>query len=315
MEFKWLEDFVLLSQVKNFSKAADLRNITQPAFSRRIQSLELWLGSPLIDRSCFPMELTPAGLYFYEQAILLIENISEARTTLKSRNSHQGLTIDFAVPHNLSLTFFPEWIKLASKFLGGASYRLKALNVHDAVMTLLNGGSDLLVAYSHPSSPLRLDPALYRSKLLGVEQVSLYGLASIQKKHQKNPSIEVPYLSYGTSAYLAKIADLMIAKSAKGINFNKVYETDMAEGLKSMMLAGHGYAFLPESSVKKELDEGLVVKAFSSKKYSLDAELEVRLFCDLGGPEKGGSGCRGGSMPKSILNVKQRAIENLWKSL
>jgi len=313
MEFKWLEDFVLLSQVKNFSKAADLRNITQPAFSRRIQSLELWLGTPLIDRSCFPMELTPAGLYFYEQAIVLIENISEARVTLKSRNSNQGLTIDFAVPHNLSLTFFPDWIKVASKYMGGASYRLKALNVHDAVMTLLNGGSDLLVAYSHPSSPLRLDPELYRSKLLGVENISLYGLASIQHKYQKNPDIEVPYLSYGTSAYLGKIADHMLVKSPIGINFKKIYETDMAEGLKSMMLAGHGYAFLPESSVKKELDEGLVVKAFSSKKYALDAELEVRLFRELDGLAKEGG--VDGSRSSSIPNIKQKTIENLWNNL
>ena len=313
MEFKWLEDFVLLSQVKNFSKAADLRNITQPAFSRRIQSLELWLGTPLIDRSCFPMELTPAGLYFYEQAIVLIENISEARVTLKSRNSNQGLTIDFAAPHNLSLTFFPDLIKVAYKYMGGASYRLKALNVHDAVMTLLNGGSDLLVAYSHPSSPLRLDPELYRSKLLGVENISLYGLASIQHKHQKNPDIEVPYLSYGTSAYLGKIADHMLVKSPIGINFKKIYETDMAEGLKSMMLAGHGYAFLPESSVKKELDEGLVVKAFSSKKYALDAELEVRLFRELDGLAKEGG--VDGSRSSSIPNIKQKTIENLWNNL
>ena len=313
MEFKWLEDFVLLSQVKNFSKAADLRNITQPAFSRRIQSLELSLGIPLIDRSCFPMELTPAGLYFYEQAIVLIENMTETRVTLKNRSSNNNLTIDFAVPHNLSLTFFPQWIKVASKYMGGASYRLKALNVHDAVMTLLNGGSDLLVAYSHPSSPLRLDPVLYKSKLLGVENISLYGLSSIQNKHKKTPDIEIPYLSYGVGAYLGKVTDHILAKSGIGINFKKIYETDMAEGLKSMLLAGHGYAFLPESSVKEELNDGLVVKAFSSKKYALDAELEVRLFRDLTGLAIEGG--RGNSRSNGVLNMKKKAIENLWNNL
>lgn len=313
MEFKWLEDFVLLAQVKNFSKAADLRKITQPAFSRRIQSLELWLGTPLIDRSCFPMELTPAGLYFYEQAISLIDSISEARTTLKNRNSNQGLTIDFAVPHNLSLTYFPEWIRGASKYLGGASYRLKALNVHDAVTTLLNGASDLLVAYSHPSTSLRLDPALYASKLLGVENFSLYGLTELEDAHQNNHDIEVPYLTYGSSAYLGKIADHTLAKCGMHINLKKIYETDMAEGLKSMMLAGHGYAFLPESSVRKELSEGSTVKAFKSKKYSLDAKIEIRLFRELDGVIIGNG--RPNPYPNSILSVKQKAIANLWDNL
>lgn len=313
MEFKWLEDFVLLAQVKNFSKAADLRNITQPAFSRRIQSLELWLGTPLIDRSCFPMELTPAGLYFYEQAISLIESISETRTTLKNRNSNQGLTIDFAVPHNLSLTYFPEWIRGASKYLGGASYRLKALNVHDAVTTLLNGASDLLVAYSHPSTSLRLDPALYTSKLLGVENFSLYGLTELEDAYQNNLDIQVPYLAYGSSAYLGKIAGHTLAKCGIRINLKKIYETDMAEGLKSMMLAGHGYAFLPESSVRKELSEGSIVKAFKSKKYSLDAEIEIRLFRELDGVIIGNGSPN--PYPNSILSVKQKAIANLWDNL
>ena len=312
MELKWLEDFVLLAQVKNFSKAADLRNVTQPAFSRRIKSLELWAGTPLIDRSCFPMELTPTGLYFYEQALVVIENISETRATLSSGVSIEGLMIDFAVPHNLSLTFFPEWIKSASKFLGGASYRLKALNVHDAVMTLTNGGSDLLVAYSHPSSPLRIDPIQYPSKLLGVENFSLYGRKDMNEMLQNRAGLQTPYLSYGASAYLGKIADHIVAKSDMGFNFKKIYETDMAEGLKAMMLAGHGYAFLPESSVKKELTEGLVIRVLTAEGCFLTANLEIRLFRDLGAhPQLGKSN----SSPSRPPGAKQKTIENLWSNL
>jgi DNA-binding transcriptional LysR family regulator len=45
-----------------------LRHVTQPAFSRRIQSLEAWLGTDLIDRTSSPTRLTAAGEVFYEQA-------------------------------------------------------------------------------------------------------------------------------------------------------------------------------------------------------------------------------------------------------
>ena len=44
MEIKWLEDFVTLADTSSFSRAAELRNVTQPAFSRRIKQLEGWLG-------------------------------------------------------------------------------------------------------------------------------------------------------------------------------------------------------------------------------------------------------------------------------
>src|SRR3546814_7081942 len=56
MELKWLEDFVSLANTGNFSRSAEERNVTQPAFSRRIKALELWLGAPLVDRSTYRSE-------------------------------------------------------------------------------------------------------------------------------------------------------------------------------------------------------------------------------------------------------------------
>lgn len=60
MSFKLIEDFLSLAKSKNFSRAAEERNVTQPAFSRRIQQLETWIGVPLVDRSTYPTKLTQA---------------------------------------------------------------------------------------------------------------------------------------------------------------------------------------------------------------------------------------------------------------
>ena len=64
MDTRWLQDFVTLSEVRNFTRAAELRNLSQAAFSRRIQSLEQWLGARLIDRNAYPTQLTDAGERF-----------------------------------------------------------------------------------------------------------------------------------------------------------------------------------------------------------------------------------------------------------
>ena len=61
METKWLEDFVSLAETRSFSRSAQLRHVTQPAFSRRIQALEAWAGTDLVDRSSYPTRLTAAG--------------------------------------------------------------------------------------------------------------------------------------------------------------------------------------------------------------------------------------------------------------
>ena len=40
MHIKWLEDFITLAQTRSFSRAAELRHVTHPAFGRRIRALE-----------------------------------------------------------------------------------------------------------------------------------------------------------------------------------------------------------------------------------------------------------------------------------
>ena len=86
METKWLEDFVSLAETRSFSRSAQLRHVTQPAFSRRIQSLEAWAGTLLVDRSSYPTRLTPAGEILYDQSLELLQVLHTTRTLLRKDN-------------------------------------------------------------------------------------------------------------------------------------------------------------------------------------------------------------------------------------
>ena len=85
MELKWLEDFISLANTRSFSKSAEQRNVTQPAFSRRIRSLETWLGTSLIDRSTYPTTLTETGRSFRETAEQTLLVIHEARDAIREQ--------------------------------------------------------------------------------------------------------------------------------------------------------------------------------------------------------------------------------------
>ena len=56
-----LESFLVLARELNFSRAADLLHITQPALTKRIQNLEAALGQPLLLRHYGALELTEPG--------------------------------------------------------------------------------------------------------------------------------------------------------------------------------------------------------------------------------------------------------------
>ncbi len=281
METKWLEDFVSLAETHSFSRSAELRHVTQPAFSRRIQSLEAWLGTDLIDRTSYPTRLTHAGDIFFEQAIAMLGQINNARALLRGKRSTTQMTIDFAVPHTLSLTYVPKWLSELETDFGELHTRLLALNVHDAVMTLVEGGCDLVMCYHHPRQPLLLDPAQYDMISMGSEALRAYARCDKSgAPHFRLPGTAaepLPFLTYANNAYLGRMVDVILSDARIPLHFDKCYETDMAEGLKMMALEGRGVAFLPESAVTREVKQRLLARADGGEK-NWEVEMEIRLY-------------------------------------
>ena len=282
METKWLEDFVSLAETRSFSRSAQLRHVTQPAFSRRIQSLEAWAGTDLVDRSSYPTRLTPAGETLYDQSLEVLQALQSTRAMLRGHTSAAQDVIEFAVPHTLAFTFFPAWVSGLREKFGPIKSRLIALNVHDAVLRLVEGSCDLLIAYHHSSQPFQLDPARYEMVSLGEEVIAPY----VKPDSDGAPMFSLPgraghllpYLGYAPGAYLGQMVDLILKQSATAIHFDRVYETDMAEGLKAMALEGHGIAFLPYSAVKQELRAKRLVSAAPSDMPALHIMMDVRAY-------------------------------------
>jgi LysR family transcriptional regulator, hypochlorite-specific transcription factor HypT len=279
MDTKWLEDFVSLAETRSFSRSAQLRHVTQPAFSRRIQALEAWAGLDLVDRSSYPTRLTPAGETFHAQALEILGNLQATRNMMRGHQVSGQDMVEFAVPHTLAFTFFPHWLMDLRKRLPGLKSRLIALNVHDAVMRLTEGSCDLLIAYHHPSQPLQLSPDRYEMLSLGTETIAPYAKAGADAQPQVRlpgrPGAPVPFLSYASGAYMGRLVEQIIKHAPVPPHLDPIYETDMAEGLKAMALEGHGLAFLPASSVRKELKARRLVAAGSSD-YELT--MEVRIY-------------------------------------
>ena len=294
METKWLEDFVSLAETRSFSRSAQLRHVTQPAFSRRIQALEAWAGTDLVDRSSYPTRLTLAGETLYAQSLDMLQGLQSTRAMLRGHTAAGQDVVEFAVPHTLAFTFFPAWVSSLSDKFGPLKSRLIALNVHDAVMRLVEGSCDLLIAYHHDSQPFQLDPGRYEMLTLGQELLAPY----VKPAADGTPlyalpgqaAQPLPYLGYAPGAYLGRMVDMLLKQSSTAIQLDRVYETDMAEGLKAMALEGHGIAFLPLSAVKKEVRAKKLVSAGTG----LDMLMEVRIYRERPG---------GKAAPKSLAQA------------
>jgi DNA-binding transcriptional LysR family regulator len=219
-------------------------------------------------------------MVFYEQALEMLAQINGVRDLLRHNRAAAEQTLDLAVPHTLSLTFVPKWLAALERDFAAINSRLIALNVHDAVLQLVEGGCDLLLCYHHPRQPVQLDPGRYDMLLMGREALCAYarcgadGQPAYRLPGRKDAPL--PFLSYTANAYLGRMVDLILADAHPGPHLEKRYETDMAEGLKMMALDGHGVAFLPESAVVREVEQGQLARASDAGTWEI--EMEIRLY-------------------------------------
>ncbi len=111
LDLAYLLDSKALAETGSFSRAAFVRNVTQPAFSRRIRALEDWAGAPLFQRGSTPVTLTDADRAIgpaFEQAMLLL---TQGEADAQAAAARSASSLHFAATHVLSFTFFPSWLR------------------------------------------------------------------------------------------------------------------------------------------------------------------------------------------------------------
>lgn len=284
MDIKLLQDFLSLARTKNFSRSADERNVTQPAFSRRIKQLEIWVGTDLVDRRTYPTSLTRAGKLFRESAEESLRILLAARDDLRNEKRLGRDTISFSAQHTISLWFFPKWLREIETRYGTIRTSLHADNMHNCIQSLVEGSSDFLICYHHSFTPLMLDPEAHPHKVLGKDSmVPVSAPNSAGEPLHTFPGTKqdpTKYLSYSSEVYFGDALNSVLKNVSKNMVLEKVYENAMAESLKVMAIEGHGLAWLPESCIEEALSTGRLIRLANEE---TDIELELRIYRSANG--------------------------------
>lgn len=303
MEIKWLEDFVTLADTSSFSRAAELRNVTQPAFSRRIKQLEGWLGATLISRATMPAEITAAGRNFLPIAQETIRTFYAAREAL--RPSHEPGVVRFAALHTLTVTFFPCWLKELEKAGGAFSTSLMPDRggIEANLEALVGDEADFFLTYAHREVPFHLDRERFSSLTVAHDRLIPLAAASIPMasgaqaglhildRAIAQPRLAIPYLSYGFNSFFGVALSRLFLRRPP-FRRRVMHENTISAGLMNMALTGAGLCWLPESLAHQEIDSGRLVPASAEEGWNLD--LEIRLYRH--------AACR------------NRKVEDLWRT-
>ncbi|HEX2724720.1 MAG TPA: LysR family transcriptional regulator, partial [Beijerinckiaceae bacterium] len=169
MDLDWLRDFLALADEKNFSRAADARHVSQPAFSRRIRALEDWIGTPLFERSAQGATLTPAGGHFRPLAEELVRALRRAQRETRAVGTRETTALSIAATHALSFTFFPGWIRKHVRLEALGTLNLISDSMEACEEILLAGEVDFLLCHHHAGAPTRFDPDRFPSIAVGAD--------------------------------------------------------------------------------------------------------------------------------------------------
>jgi len=251
MDIEGLADFIMLADCKSFSKAAILRNVTQPAFSRRIKNLEAVLTTELIDRSSKNFKLTMAGERFLVHATNLVEISKRAIDDTKSLITRLHEPVYIAAPAYLSKTFFPLWYKAMQKSVSNLNMRISHQRGSNAVDDLHKGLADFALIMR----TAKVDPCYNLEEL----QFSVVGEDKMVAVRSRQCVNKDKLLMYEQGSYMNSCAEYVLGDNhVKG---QVVFESSSTGLLKEMAIAGFGVSVLPESIVEDDLKQGYLVLA------------------------------------------------------
>ena len=97
MDLRHFRYFRTVAEELSITRAAQRLHIAQPPLTRQIRQLETELGAVLFERHPRGLTLTPAGHFFYEQAVQILERVevSIAATRRIARSGRQWLGLGF----------------------------------------------------------------------------------------------------------------------------------------------------------------------------------------------------------------------------
>ena len=249
IETKWLQDFLALEELRNFSHAAEQRSLSQPAFSRRIRALEDAVGVELFDRASTPLQLTDQGRLFHSQARSLLEQLQNDLNELTGASLTGKGKLSIAAAHSLSLAILPTIVGSIARNDDSFVCHVEAIDADEAVQTLREGKSDFILSF-HDEELLQTP---FRClKLFDAELIPVCSNDGHSPRFTLGDA-SVPLLNYTPTSYLGRLVNRCLSTMSENV-FYTVFVSSMADLLKRMALDGYGAAWLPTYLVSENQD-------------------------------------------------------------
>ncbi|MBW4710423.1 LysR family transcriptional regulator [Roseobacter sp. YSTF-M11] len=279
MDLQWLDDVLVLLEEGNMTRAASRRNITQPAFSRRIRGFEDWLGTKVLERGANSVDISAALSANEAEIRALIGRVRD----LRSRIAHfdpASSTVSLSAQHASVISTFPDMAVYAKRHFPSVKFRLRPGNLGDCVTMFLRGDTSVLLCYeSDNAGPLPFGSTIRRA-IWGNDYLIpvVGGGLRYAVRDDGSLPVDAPAIVYPQNSYFGSV--LTTAQRPFGtltLSENPVCETAFSSGIRELVVNGMGVGWLPYSMAHKEIESGDLI---SLSNHFGREQLKIVLYAD-----------------------------------
>jgi DNA-binding transcriptional LysR family regulator len=256
IDFRHLETFCRVADLKSFSKAGDDLFLTQPTVSGHILSLEHSLSLRLFDRTGREVRLTKAGEVFLRYASKILSSRKDLLNALSEFS--QGIRGELSlgastIPGEYLL---PKLMGYFKKEHPHFTLSLKIADTKEVVQLVLQGDVELgMIGGKLNHNSLHYEK--YEEDEIIVVAPSGHPLTK-KKKGDLTDLLEEPWIIREEGSGTQMAVEKGLRKKGMSLKqFNVVMEMGSTSAVKEGVKAGLGLAFISKRAVEEELERGL----------------------------------------------------------
>ncbi|GBG06550.1 LysR family transcriptional regulator [Paenibacillus sp. MY03] len=251
MNMSQLETLLTISKTMSFRKAGELLNLTQPAVSAQIKSLEDEFKTILIDRNQ-PVTLTDHGQVFLEHAERILDIVEELKQKLDDLNQTPQGHITLGTTSSIAIQILPRVLSYFQNQYPQIKTTIHTMPSSQVMASVENGSVDVGITYLTEKTPSVASSVLYYDTFELVV----------------SPDHPMSTLTHTTVDKLKDIPMIMLAPDTLGRRFvdaifrkynivpNIVMELSSSEEIKRMVEIDLGAAIVSKLSIPSELKRG-----------------------------------------------------------
>lgn len=256
MRLEWIEDILAVAEEGSFQAACQKRNISQPAFSRRIAQIEASLGVALFDRSARPVRVAPHVHDQLDRMRELAEAMRDLGVALRDTERLRRRRIVIASQHAIAATLAPEIVGWFADL--DIDTRLRSANRDDCLAQIMTRRADIALIHDVPET--EAIPGADFLDLLQIGTETLIPVFATQRLDALDAACargEVPLIAYPADVFMGQVQRKVIFPRLSTVGAVRArLETALTLSAREFARTGFAVAWIPEPLARDDIAAG-----------------------------------------------------------